>query len=79
MTESVIRIIPRAIKYTPIPREDKGREIRLKREINEAKMRQKKLNKMELAAKNDGSEKDYIPGCRRDRSKRKGDKRGNKG
>ena len=30
-------------------------------------MSQKKQNKTELASKNDGSEKDYIPGCERDR------------
>ena len=34
---------------------------------------------MELAANNHDSEKDYIPGYRKDRGKRKGDKRGKKG
>ena len=30
-------------------------------------MSQKKQNKTELTFENDGSEKDYIPGCERDR------------
>ena len=72
-------MISRAIKYIPNSRVDKGREIWLKSEINNAKISQKKQNKMELAAKNHDSEKDYIQGCRRDRGKRKGDKRGKKG
>ena len=79
MTKSVIRMISKAIKYIPNSRIDKGREIRLKSELNNAKISQKKQNKMELAAMNHDSEKDYIPGCRRDRGKRKGDKRGKKG
>ena len=67
-------MIFKAIKYTANSRVDKGREIRLKSEMSNAKISQKKQNKMELAAKNHDSEKDYMPGCRRDRGKRKGDK-----
>ena len=79
MTKSVIRMISKAIKYIPNSRVDKGRETRLKSKINNAKMSQKKQNKMELACMNDGSEKDHIAGCRRVGGKRKGDERGKKG
>ena len=41
MPESVIRMIFKAIEYKPNSREDKGREIRPKREINDGKMSQK--------------------------------------
>ena len=66
----------KAIKYILNSREDKGREIRPKSKINEVKMRQKKQKKMKLAFMNYGSEKHYISGCRRDRGKIKGDKKG---
>ena len=42
MPESVIKMIPKVIKYRPNSREDKGREIRRKSELNDAKMHQKK-------------------------------------
>ena len=42
MSESVITMILKAVEYIPNSREDKGREIRPKSEINDAKMSQKK-------------------------------------
>ena len=53
MPELVIRMIPKEIEYIPNSREDKGREIRPKSEINDAKMSQKKQNKIESALRKD--------------------------
>ena len=48
MTKSFIRMISKAIKYIANSRVDKGREIRLKSEMNNVKISQKKKNKMKL-------------------------------